>query len=195
MSRHLKTLGNHLMTFGMAIMVVLLVSLIFFGFLSGISNPVPWIALAILIVLMFTNSRLVSARYLTWKDSYSVGIESIDNDHKKLLHLINNLQTAVDYKTDNLSEKHTLDEVIDYTHYHLRREEGLMEDNGYPGFVAHKAKHKEMIDKVNEYVLEFETDEEDSIQSLLAFLKSWWIEHINGTDQEYSEFLISKGVK
>jgi hemerythrin len=183
------------MTFGMAIVIVLLIVLIFFGFLSGISNPVPWIALAILIVLIITNIRLTSTRYLTWKDSYSVGIESIDNDHKKLIHLINNLQTAIDYKTDRQFEIQTMDEVIDYTHYHFDREEGLMEDNGYPGFVAHKAKHKEMIAKVNEYVLEFETDEEDSIQSLLAYLKSWLIKHINGTDQEYSEFLISKGVK
>ncbi len=188
-------MGRHLLMFGMAILVVSLIALIVIGFLSGISNPLPWISLAILTVVILASNKITKSRYLTWKDSYSVGIESIDNDHKKLLHLINNLQTAVDYKTDKLFEKQTLDEVIDYTHYHFDREEGLMEDNDYPDFVAHKAKHKEMIEKVNEFVLEFETDEEDSIESLLAYLKSWLINHINGTDKEYSEFLISKGVK
>lgn len=195
MGRHLKTIGKHLITFGMAILIVSLIALIVIGFSSGISILLPWISLAVLIVVIWASNKITKNRYLTWKDSYSVGIESIDNDHKKLLHLINNLQTAVDYKTDKLFEKQTLDEVIDYTHYHFDREEGLMEDNGYPDFVAHKAKHKEMIEKVNEFVLEFETDEEDSIQSLLAYLKSWLINHINGTDKEYSEFLISKGVK
>ena len=186
-------MGKNLIMLGMAILVVSLIALIVIGFLSGISNPLPWISLAILTVVILAHDKIVKRRYLTWKDSYSVGIESIDNDHKKLIHLINNLQTAIDYKTDKLIEKQTLDEVIDYTHYHFDREEGLMEENGYPDFVAHKAKHKEMIEKVNEFVLEFETDEEDAIQSLLAYLKSWLINHINGTDKEYSEYLISKG--
>ena len=195
MGRHLKTMGRHLITFGMAILIVLLIGLVVAGFSSGITIILPWIALAALILVIWASTKLTKRRYLTWKDSYSVGIESIDKDHKKLLHLINNLQTEVDYKTDKLHEKQTLDDVVDYTHYHFDREEGLMEDNGYPDFVAHKAEHKEMIEKVNEFVLEFETDEEDSLEGLLAYLKSWLINHINGTDQKYSEFLISKGVK
>ena len=188
-------MGRNLIMLGMAILVVSLIALIVIGFLSGISNPLQWIALAVLVTVILAHNKIVKSRYLTWKDSYSVGIESIDNDHKKLLHLINNLQTAVDYKTDRLFEKQTLDEVIDYTHYHFRREEGLMENNGYPDFVPHKAKHEEMIGKVNEYVQAYDKGEPGAIESLLAYLKTWLISHINGTDKEYSEFLISKGVK
>ena len=120
---------------GMAILVVSLIALIVIGFLSGISNPLPWISLAILAVVILAHNKIVKRRYLTWKDSYSVGIESIDNDHKKLIHLINNLQTSIDYKTDKQFEKQTLDEVIDYTHYHFSREEELMKKHGYPDFV------------------------------------------------------------
>jgi len=188
-------MGRNLIMLGMAILVVSLIALIVIGFLSGISNPLPWISLAILIVVILAHNKIVKRRYLTWKDSYSVGIESIDNDHKKLLHLINNLQTAIDYKTDKLFERQTLDEVLDYTKYHFRREEGLMENNGYPDFVPHKKKHEEMIEKVNDYVQAYEKGESDAIESLLTYLKSWLINHINGTDQEYSEFLISKGVE
>jgi hemerythrin len=70
-----------------------------------------------------------------------------------------------------------------------------MEELSYPGFVPHKAKHEKMIEKVNEYVQAYEKDESAAIESLLAYLKSWLINHICATDQEYSEFLISKGVK
>jgi hemerythrin len=188
-------MGRNLIMLGMAILVVSLIALIVIGFLSGISNPLPWISLAVLIVVILAHNKIVKNRYLTWKDSYSVGIESIDNDHKKLIHLINNLQTSVDYKTDKLFERQTLDEVIDYTHYHFRREEGLMENNDYPELVPHKVKHEEMIGKINEYVQAYEKGESGAIESLLAYLKSWLIIHINGTDQEYSEFLISKGVE
>ena len=188
-------MGRNLIMLGMAILIVLLIALIIVGFMSGISNPLPWISLVILALVILAHNKIVGSRYLTWKDSYSVGIDSIDNDHKKLIHLINNLQTAIDYKTDRQFERQTMDEVIDYTHYHFDREEGLMEDNDYPDFVPHKAKHKDMIAKVNEYAEAYERDEPDAIESLLAYLKSWLIAHINGTDQEYSEFLISKGVK
>lgn len=188
-------MGRNLIMLGMAILVVLLIVLVVIGFLSGISNPLPWISLVILAAVILAHNKIVGSKYLTWKDSYSVGIESIDNDHKKLIHLINNLQTAIDYKTDRQFERQTLDEVVDYTVYHFTREEGLMENNDYPDFVPHKAKHEEMIDKVNKLVEAYENNESGAIESLLVYLKSWLIKHINGTDQEYSEFLISKGVE
>ena len=191
---------RNLIMLGMAILVLSLVALIIIGFLSGISNPLPWISMAILAVVILIHNRIVKDRYLSWNDSYSVGIESIDNDHKKLILLINNLQTSIDYKTDNEFEKQTLDDVVDYTKYHFTREEDLMEKDGYSDFVAHKAQHQKMIDKVTELVQAYEKDESKgikagAIESLLMYLKSWLINHINGTDQEYSEYLISKGVK
>lgn len=188
-------MGRSLTMLGMAILVISLIAIIVFGFISGISNPVPWIALAVLIVVILLHNKIVKSRYLEWKDSYSVGIESIDNDHKKLIHLINNLQTAIDFKTDRQFEKQTLDEVIDYTKYHFAREEDLMKQNDYQDYDPHKAQHESMIEKVNEFVLAYENNESGAIESLLAYLKSWLINHINGTDQEYSEYLISKGVK
>lgn len=188
-------MGRNLIMLGMAILVMSLITLTFVGFLSGISNPLAWFSLITLIIVVLVHNKLVKRRYLTWRDSYSVGIESIDSDHKNLIHLINNLQTAIDYKTDAKFEKQTMDEVIDYTKYHFNREEGLMEDNGYPDFVPHKAQHKNMIDQVNELVKAYDDGESGAIESLLTYLKSWLIKHINGTDQEYSEFLISKGVK
>jgi hemerythrin len=188
-------MGRNLIMLGMAILIMSLITLIIVGFLSGISNPVAWVSLIALIIVVIGHNKIVKRRYLEWKDSYSVGIESIDNDHKKLIHLINNLQTAIDYKTDITFEKQTLSEVIDYTKYHFTREEGLMKDNGYPDFEPHKATHEKMIEKVSELVKAYESGEESAIESLLNYLKSWLIKHINGTDQEYSEFLISKGVK
>ncbi len=188
-------MGRNLIMLGMAILIVSLIVLIVIGFLSGISNPLPWISLVILVIVVFAHNILVKKSYLEWNDSYSVGIESIDNDHKKLIHLINNLQTAVDYKTDKQFEKQTLDEVIDYTKYHFGREEKLMEEHNYPDFEPHKGKHEEMIAKVTEFVQAYENDESRAIESLLSYLKSWLINHISGTDQEYSEFLSNKGVQ
>ena len=188
-------MGRALIMLGIAILVVSLITITVIGFLSGISNPIPWITLSILIIVILLHNKLVKNKYLQWKESYSVGIESIDNDHKKLIHLINNLQTAIDYKTDRQFEKQTLNEVIDYTKYHFAREEDLLKQNDYKDFDSHKAAHTKMIDKVDEFVAAYEKDEAGAIESLLSYLKSWLIDHINGTDQKYSEYLISKGVQ
>ncbi len=188
-------MARNLTMFGISIVVVSLITLTIIGFLSGLSNPLPWVSLAFLITIVVGHNHMIKRRYLTWDDSYSVGIDSIDGDHKKLIHLINNLQTTIDYKTDREFERQILNQVIDYTHYHFGREEEMMEKYDYPDFAPHKAKHEIMIEKVNYLVQAYEKDEANAIESLLEYLKSWLIKHIKGTDKEYSEFLISKGAR
>ncbi len=188
-------MGKNLVMLGAIILVMTLITVTIIGFISGITNPIPWISLSILIIVILAHNKITKKNILTWKDSYSVGIESFDNDHKKLIMLINNLQTAKDFKTDPQFVKQTLDEVINYTLYHFEREETIMEENSYPDLLPHKAKHQELIYKVNEYVKNHNKGEDDALEALLKHLKTWLVGHINGTDQEYSEFLIGKGVK
>jgi len=147
-----------------------------------------------LAVVLWTK-KMTESEFVTWKDEYSVGIESIDNDHKKLLNLINNLQSSALYYTGADFDKEALNELIEYTKYHFTREEKLMEENGYPDFTEHKAQHDRMTNQVLDMVKEYDEDEEKTIIELTNFLKKWLISHINGTDQQYSQYLIEKGVK
>jgi hemerythrin len=55
------------------------------------AHPVPWIILAVMIAIPIYSNRKEKSFYVTWKDEYSVGIEAIDDDHKQLLYLINQL--------------------------------------------------------------------------------------------------------
>lgn len=186
---------NNLQTFGLSLFIVLAFIIIGIGFMFGLDNPVPWIMIAILIILPIIHKRISARNFVTWNDRLSVGIESIDDDHKKLMNLINTLQTAVMYPTDESYEREALAAVVDYTKYHFQREEGLLRDNGYPGYEAHKKVHEEMIAKITDYIDEYENKREDAICDLTRFLKTWLIKHIAGTDQEYSKFLVDKGVK
>ena len=172
--------------------ILLVVDIMLFAAL-GIPHPVPWIVLAAIVAIPYINKQKEQRHFAVWQDGYSVGIESIDNDHKKLLNLINKLQASVHYHTGSTFEKQALDELIDYTRFHFKREEELMEKHGFPGFDEHKRKHDEMIEHVEAFVIEYEQKGTDVLEEVSEFLKSWLIEHINGTDQEYSAFLISKG--
>lgn len=183
-----------LQTFGLSLFIVLAFLVIGIGFLFGIDNPVPWIMIAVLAALPFIHKRIAARRFVAWDDSYSVGIEAIDDDHKKLLNLINNLQSAVYYPTGESFERQALKELVDYTKYHFHREEAMMQENGYPDYAAHKQEHEKMITKVKEFCAAYEKDREGTIDGLTQFLKNWLIDHINGTDQKYAPFLHEKGV-
>lgn len=183
-----------LQTFGLSLFIVLAFLTIAIGFLFGIDNPAPWIMIAVLAALPYIHKRVTARRFVSWDDKLSVGIAQIDDDHKKLLTLINNLQTAVYYPTGEAFERQALKELVDYTKYHFQREEDLMREHGYPDFEAHKRQHEEMIARVGQFLDAYERDREGTVEEMAGFLKSWLIKHIAGTDQKYSPYLHAKGV-
>lgn len=183
-----------LQTLGLSVFIVVSLIIIGIGLLPGMN---PWISVvmaAILLAMPLLNKWLTSKRFVEWKDSLSVGIDSIDNDHKKLLTLINNLQTAVYYPTGEAFERQALQELVDYTKYHFEREEKMMRDNEYPDYEPHKQQHEAMIAKVSGFLDAYEKDREGTVEEITVFLKEWLLKHIAGTDMKYSDHLQSRGV-
>lgn len=181
-------------TLGLSLFIVVALIIIGIGLLPGMN---PWISVAMVAVLLalpLVNKWLTSKRFVAWRDDLSVGIESIDDDHKKLLTLINNLQTAVFYPTGEAFERQALQELVDYTKYHFEREERLMQENGYPDFEAHKRQHEAMIAKVSGFLEAYERDREGTVEELSVFLRDWLLKHIAGTDKQYSGHLRARGV-
>ena len=97
--------------------------------------------------------------------------------------------------TGEAFEREALDELVDYTKTHFKFEEDMMEQNGYPEFTTHRAEHELMIARVEEVLKQYQQDQDTAMQNAIDFLQEWLINHINGTDKQYSRFLIDKGVK
>ena len=188
-------LNKKMCMFGVSLLILTLIIAVILGLLAGPGSPLTWVLIAILVVIPFVHRKIASKQFVEWKDSYSVGIDSIDQQHRKLLNLINQLQTAVDYSTGEQFEREALDELVDYTKTHFTYEEGLMEDNDYPDFIAHKAQHEKMFRKVEEVLAEYEKDHDTAMSNAAEYLKDWLVNHINGTDKQYSSYLIERGVK
>jgi len=188
-------MNNKIRMFGVAILILSLITAVVLGLIISPGNPLTWVLLALLVVLPLIHRRLTGKQYIEWKSEYDLGIDSIDQQHRKLIALINSLQTAVDYSTGEEFERQALDELVDYTRTHFKYEEGLMEQNGYPEFESHRGEHERMIAQVDEVLEAYRQDQEGAMQNAIVFLKSWLINHINGTDRQYSRFLIDKGVK
>lgn len=132
---------------------------------------------------------------LAWKDDYSVNINEIDEQHKKLVAMINELSDAMSQKRG----KEVLDDILkrlaDYTVSHFSKEENLMKTNGYPEYDEHKAKHEKMTAKVLALQDELKQGKISLSIEVMDFLKNWLDKHILGTDKKYSGFLNSVGVQ
>lgn len=131
---------------------------------------------------------------LKWNDELSVGINSIDEQHKKLVDMINALNDAImDGKSDELMTK-IFDELTTYTVKHFGYEEQLFMQHGYMESESHKREHEALINQVKSLQVKMNEGNFMISVEVMAFLKDWLKNHIMKTDKTYAPFLIDKGV-
>jgi hemerythrin len=127
---------------------------------------------------------------MPWKDSYSVNVKSIDEQHKKLVSIINELNNAMLYEKGRSVIGKVLKDLVDYTVSHFDYEEKLMEKNGYSDLENHKKIHKDLLKTVGKFYDEFSSGEVEMSKDIMDFLKTWLSEHILGSDKKYSEIMM-----
>jgi len=132
---------------------------------------------------------------MEWKEEHSVGIETADKHHQKLISMINSLYDAMQEGSSREIVSKILSALIVYTDKHFKYEEELFKTYNYPGFISHKKQHDELIKQVQELSEKFNTGTTTISIELMRFLKHWLTEHIMVADKKYTEFLNSKGVK
>jgi hemerythrin-like metal-binding protein len=140
------------------------------------------------------GSRAQDGVFMPWTQDLELGIPTIDEQHKKLVAMINSLHRAVE-KNDAAGAKRVLQELVEYTGYHFGTEEKFFDQHGYPETEAHKTIHKKLVEKALAFTKKFDAGDEFLAQELLIFLKDWLVSHICVTDRKYVPFLQSKGVR
>lgn len=124
--------------------------------------------------------------YWRWDPSYSVGIAVIDNQHKRIIEYINELDKIATYNVQNQIVQEVIYKLIDYTISHFSFEESLMEEAGYPLLKPHKKVHEAFIERINFFKERFENGEDISKQ-LMMELQMWLINHIQHNDTDYTQ--------
>ena len=133
--------------------------------------------------------------FMEWDDKLSVGIPSIDAQHKNLIALINKLNETMRQGKGSLIIGEVIDELVAYTQTHFRTEEELFALHSYPKAGAHEAEHRDFVAKVGEFRTRFVAKRIGVSVDVLDFLVDWLKGHIMKSDKEYSPFLVGKGVK
>lgn len=130
-----------------------------------------------------------------WRDEFSVKVAEIDKQHKKLFDYINEIHEAMKAKKTNEELGKIIEKLTNYTVDHFKTEERYFERFNYPNTAVHKVEHQVFVEKVNKFREDFSKGKMLLSLEIVNFLKDWLINHIQGTDQQYSSFLNEHGIK
>ena len=128
------------------------------------------------------------------KDSLSVGVKLIDEQHKMLIQRLSDLSEAIEMSRGEVEIVKTLGFMVDYTDLHFSAEEDIMAEQNYPGLEHQKKQHAEFKSNLKQLVEDFEEEGATKVLaiSLDAYLINWLIKHIEGVDLELGVFLNEK---
>jgi hemerythrin-like metal-binding protein len=135
----------------------------------------------------------VEYRIVRWDDSYSVGIGPIDDQHKQLLILCNNLWIS-SYRTDDFSRsffRQNVYELVNYADYHIYEEEQLLARAGYPDLRSHKKEHSKIAAFLNRYLLHLGAGEDLLIRESIPEMQKQILNHITGSDRGFANYVRS----
>ena len=130
------------------------------------------------------------ATSVEWSDEIAIGHPMIDQDHRILLELINQINNPENAK-DMAAVRFVLDELVNYTHFHFKREEDLMVKAGYPDLEQHQEVHAKMIDVLKALQQRFDQQSESIGSELSEFLNGWLVSHIMHTDKAYCPYVLA----
>ena len=132
--------------------------------------------------------------FINWSDRLETGISKVDQQHQKLVAMVNALYDAMKDGSGQEVLGKVLTGLVDYTRTHFAAEEALMSQFGYPGLAAHKVEHDKLTGQVAELQAQFQSGKAALTLKVANFLKDWLSGHILGVDQQYAPFLKGKGV-
>jgi hemerythrin len=134
------------------------------------------------------------AALMTWNSKLDVGVAGIDQQHRKLVDILNRLNDAMHtgHGTDVLGA--VLDDLVKYTANHFAFEEDLMRKHGYPAYPAHKKEHDDLVKTAVDLQTKFKSGETRLSIDVLRFLRNWLTTHIQGTDKALGAFCQEKKV-
>jgi hemerythrin len=132
--------------------------------------------------------------FFEWSDQLSVKVGKMDEQHKVLVSLINELHEAMKAGIGKEATGKTLKRLIEYTKTHFADEEALMRQHGYQGLDVQKAEHAKLTQQVLDFNKDYTAGKITLTMEVMSFLKRWLNEHIANTDKKYGPYLNGKGI-
>lgn len=132
---------------------------------------------------------------IEFDDTMLVNIKHIDEQHKKLIDILNRLRDAMKAGSGKEALEEVLTDLAAYVEYHFKSEEDLFKKYNYPDSTKHIEEHKSYIENIGKFNEKFNQNKTLGLSvEVLNYLVSWVKHHIMEVDKKYSEFFNARGV-
>ena len=130
--------------------------------------------------------------FIEWTEEIRVGIDEVDEQHRKLFDMLNRLYDSVTEGKEQSTLVSILDDLVEYTVYHFNTEEKFFAEYEFPGFEEHKAAHDNLTGTAVDLQAKLKEGSASISFELLDFLHGWLAEHTSGLDKEFGDFLAAR---
>ena len=134
--------------------------------------------------------------FVVWTEKMSVGVALLDDDHKKLISMLNDLHDGISsgHGTERLEK--VLDGLVSYVGSHFAHEEELFAQTGYPAASEHIPEHRALAKLALDVQARYNKGQFDALSlETLDYLKNWLNEHVLGSDKKYMKHLRASGCR
>jgi len=132
----------------------------------------------------------VNNELITWTDKLSCGIKLVDDQHKELVALVNEMFNHV--TGNELQEKNyfsrVINDAVSYVKVHFATEEKLMIATKFDGYAEHKKEHDSFVLAVVENIKDYQAGKRLTLSTFTRFLKDWVLSHIALMDKKYFDY-------
>lgn len=129
---------------------------------------------------------------IKWSEELCIGIESIDEQHRQLINIINELHLAVEYPGPDTPIYPLIHKLHEYARTHFDQEEQLLERHDFPGRADHASEHEAFIGRLDELMLRYRSNSGELTVHVRDFLLTWFLNHVKNNDMKYKLFLEQK---
>lgn len=137
-----------------------------------------------------TSPETYQFEVFPWTENFATGIALIDEQHRKLVDLINQLASQLSHGSSGIHMAEVFDELVAYADYHFKSEEQIwqprFQDDAW--YASHKHVHDSFLPKVQQIQAQLaDVPYERVLEAILKFLVNWLVFHILDNDRRMAK--------
>ena len=138
-----------------------------------------------------TTSNTDNDTLVNWNEKYLTGIGLIDDQHKELVKLINQLFKACLGGNESLDTvfKETMSRMVEYVRFHCTLEIEMLARIKYPEYADHKKQHDSLVQMILDAAQEYNGGKNFVPHQFVRSLRDWLCGHIAISDKKYVAYI------
>ena len=132
--------------------------------------------------------------FIDWTDEFNLDCGPIDDQHRQLVEIVNKFEEANRRGKGSRIMVEILNDLMGYTQEHFAFEEKALSEAGYPHLEQHRSQHRQLIQKLEKFQFDFNSQGRRITAEMRDFLRYWLTSHILKEDKAYMSCLVGEEV-